>query len=57
MANSSLGQSQNGSSGELSLLADVVMIHDAHKNDSNDSHDCIATECRDDFCTVTSFIR
>ena len=57
MANTSLSQSQNGSLGELSLRADVVMIHDIHDNDSADSHDCAATECRDDFCTATSFIR
>ena len=57
MANTSLSQSHNGSSGELSLVADVVMIPDVHDNDSNDSHDCVATECRDDFCTVTAFIK
>ena len=60
MATNSLSQSQNGSLGELSLRADVVLIHDNHDNhdnDSADSHDCVATECRDDFCTATSFIR
>ena len=58
LANSgSLSQTQNGGSGELNLQAGVVMIHDIHDNNSNDSHECVATECRDDFCTATSFIR
>jgi len=33
MANTSLSQSHNGSSGELSLVADVVIIPDVHEND------------------------
>ena len=56
IANGSLSQSHNGSSGER-LRADDVMIHDTHDYDSNDSHDCIASECRDDFCTAESFLR
>ena len=46
-------QHHNGSSGEIQKID--IIEEDPDSNDS--SHDCIAAECRENFCTAEAFIR